>query len=43
VVVAAVLMGEGHENATYDVTGPEALSLVETAERLYERLLARET
>jgi NAD(P)H dehydrogenase (quinone) len=27
-------MGDGHENATYDVTGPEALSLMESAERL---------
>lgn len=33
-VVASVLTGDGHENATYDVTGPEALSLAETAERL---------
>lgn len=32
--VVAVLTGEGHENAAYDVTGPEALGLAETAERL---------
>jgi uncharacterized protein YbjT (DUF2867 family) len=33
-VIAAVLSQSGHENATYDVTGPEALNLSETAERL---------
>ena len=33
-VVAAVLTGDEHEDAVYDVTGPEALSLAETAERL---------
>jgi uncharacterized protein YbjT (DUF2867 family) len=33
-VLAAVLTQGGHENATYDVTGPEALSLAETADRL---------
>jgi uncharacterized protein YbjT (DUF2867 family) len=33
--VAAVVMTEsGHENRTYDVTGPEALTMVETAKRL---------
>lgn len=30
----AVLTGSGHERCTYDVTGPEALSLTETAEIL---------
>src|SRR5205814_8805309 len=33
-VLAAVLTQPGDENATYDVTGPEALSLAETADRL---------
>ena len=33
--VAVVVMTEsGHENCTYDVTGPEALTMAETAERL---------
>jgi NAD(P)H dehydrogenase (quinone) len=31
-VAVAVLTGSGHEGQTYDVTGPEALSLAETAE-----------
>lgn len=33
-VAVAVLTGSGHEGHTYDVTGPEALSLAETAEQL---------
>ena len=33
-VAVAVLTGSGHEGHTYDVTGPEALTLAETAERL---------
>jgi NAD(P)H dehydrogenase (quinone) len=33
-VAAAVLTGSGHEGRTYDVTGPEALTMAETAERL---------
>ncbi|MER5464161.1 SDR family oxidoreductase [Streptomyces sp. NPDC002668] len=33
-VAAAVLLGEGHDGATYDVTGPEALSLDEVAAEL---------
>jgi uncharacterized protein YbjT (DUF2867 family) len=33
-VVVAVLTSDGHENAAYEVPGPEALSLAETAERL---------
>jgi NAD(P)H dehydrogenase (quinone) len=33
-VVVAVLTGSGHEGRTYDVTGPEALTMAETAERL---------
>ena len=31
-MAAAVLTGKGHENKTYDVTGPEALTMAETAE-----------
>jgi NAD(P)H dehydrogenase (quinone) len=31
---AAVLTGSGHEGRSYDVTGPEALTMAETAERL---------
>ncbi len=31
---AAVLAGEGHEGCTYDITGPEALTMAETAQRL---------
>jgi len=31
---AAVLAGTGHGGRTYDVTGPEALTMAETAERL---------
>jgi NAD(P)H dehydrogenase (quinone) len=33
-VAVSVLTGTGHEGHTYDVTGPEALSMDETAERL---------
>ncbi len=33
-VAVAVLTGSGHEGHTYDVTGPEALTMDETAERL---------
>ncbi|HEY54994.1 MAG TPA: SDR family oxidoreductase [Dehalococcoidia bacterium] len=33
-VAVAVMTGSGHEGCTYDVTGPEALTMVETAERL---------
>jgi NAD(P)H dehydrogenase (quinone) len=33
-VAVATLTGSGHEGRTYDVTGPEALTMVETAERL---------
>ena len=33
-VAEAVLAGDGHAGATYDMTGPEALSLAETAELL---------
>ena len=33
-VAAAVITSAGHEGRSYDVTGPEALTLVETAERL---------
>ncbi len=33
-VAVAVLAGSGHEGRTYDVTGPEALTMRETAERL---------
>jgi NAD(P)H dehydrogenase (quinone) len=33
-VAVAVLTGNGHEGCTYDVTGPEALTMAETAERL---------
>jgi NAD(P)H dehydrogenase (quinone) len=33
-VAVAVMTGSGHEGYTYDVTGPEALTLAETAERL---------
>lgn len=32
--VVAVMTGHGHEGQTYDVTGPEALTMAETAERL---------
>ncbi len=35
-VVAAVLTGSGHEGKVYDVTGPEALSLAETAAAVSE-------
>ncbi len=33
-VAAAVLTGTGHEGHTYDVTGPEALTMTETAEKI---------
>lgn len=33
-VAISVLTGDGHEGCTYNVTGPEALSLDETADRL---------
>jgi NAD(P)H dehydrogenase (quinone) len=33
-VAVAVLTGSGHEGRSYDVTGPEALTMAETAERL---------
>jgi uncharacterized protein YbjT (DUF2867 family) len=33
-VAVAVLTGNGHEGQTYDVTGPEALTMAETAEKL---------
>jgi NAD(P)H dehydrogenase (quinone) len=33
-VAVAVLTGNGHEGRTYDVTGPEALTMTETAECL---------
>ena len=34
--VVGALTGAGHEGHTYDVTGPEALTMAETAERLSE-------
>ncbi|MGW5424126.1 SDR family oxidoreductase [Streptomyces sp. NPDC003943] len=34
--VTAVLLGEGHDSATYDMTGPEALSFAEIAAALSE-------
>ena len=40
-VVVAVLLGEGHDGQTYDVTGPEAISLREAAEEL-SRVTGRE-
>jgi NAD(P)H dehydrogenase (quinone) len=33
-VAAAVLNGTGHEGRTYDITGPEALTMAETAEKI---------
>ena len=33
-VAATVLVGSGHEGKTYPLTGPEALSMIEVAERL---------
>jgi uncharacterized protein YbjT (DUF2867 family) len=33
-VAVSVMTGSGHEGYTYDVTGPEALTMEETAERL---------
>jgi NAD(P)H dehydrogenase (quinone) len=32
--VVSVMTGSGHESQTYDITGPEALTMAETAERL---------
>jgi NAD(P)H dehydrogenase (quinone) len=40
-VAVAVLLGEGHDGRTYDVTGPEAISLREAAEVL-SRVAGRE-
>ena len=40
-VAVAVLLGEGHDGRTYDVTGPEAISLREAAEEL-SRVTGRE-
>ena len=40
-VAVAVLAGEGHDGQTYDVTGPEAISLHEAAEEL-SRVTGRE-
>jgi uncharacterized protein YbjT (DUF2867 family) len=37
-VAVAVLTGAGHAGCTYDVTGPEALTMAETAERLSNAL-----
>jgi uncharacterized protein YbjT (DUF2867 family) len=36
-VVVALLLGDGHDGATYDVTGPEALTMAEIAATLAER------
>ncbi|MBN2242463.1 MAG: SDR family oxidoreductase [Acidobacteria bacterium] len=33
-VIVAVMTGAGHEGRAYDLTGPEALTMAETAERL---------
>ncbi|WP_020668305.1 SDR family oxidoreductase [Amycolatopsis nigrescens] len=33
----AVLLGQGHDNVTYDLTGPQALTLAEAAEELSRR------
>jgi NAD(P)H dehydrogenase (quinone) len=33
-VATAVLTGDGHENQTYDLTGPEAFTLAEAAEEI---------
>ncbi|MFK4224283.1 SDR family oxidoreductase [Streptomyces sp. NPDC019890] len=38
---AAVLLGDGHDGATYDITGPEALTLAEAAAEL-SRVTGRE-
>jgi uncharacterized protein YbjT (DUF2867 family) len=38
-VVAVLLAGDGHDGATYDVTGREALSMAEAAERLSARFV----
>ena len=40
-VAVAVLLGEGHDGRTYDVTGPEAISLREAAQVL-SRVTSRE-
>jgi len=32
--IVAVMAGSGHEGQTYDLTGPEALTMAETAERM---------
>jgi NAD(P)H dehydrogenase (quinone) len=40
-VAVAVLVGDGHDGQTYDVTGPEAISLREAAEEL-TRVTGRE-
>jgi uncharacterized protein YbjT (DUF2867 family) len=40
-VAVAILLGEGHDGRTYDVTGPEAISLREAAEEL-SRVTGRE-
>jgi NAD(P)H dehydrogenase (quinone) len=37
-VAAAVLTGTGHEGHIYDVTGPEAITMAETAEKLSSAL-----
>lgn len=42
-VAVSVLTGDGHEGRTYDVTGPEALTMAETAERLTASLGRRIT
>ena len=39
--VAALLLGDGHEGRTYDLTGPEALDLHEVA-RVLTRVTGRE-
>jgi NAD(P)H dehydrogenase (quinone) len=35
-VAVAVLLGDGHDGRTYDVTGPEAITLHQVAEELYQ-------
>jgi uncharacterized protein YbjT (DUF2867 family) len=40
-VAAEALMGEGHENATYELTGPEALSISDVA-RILSNVAGRE-
>jgi uncharacterized protein YbjT (DUF2867 family) len=39
----SVLIGTGHDGQTYDLTGPEALTMAETAERLATALGRRIT